>query len=336
MTLIAETVTARTLRRVAASAFDEYRGRKPLHAFVSQPIRAGRVGGLPYDALTTDVINGCLPAASVCYGSCFAARSAFEAGFDFGQRVRNRVDRDLLQADLDGLPSTQGHLRNGWNSDPSWAWDLALELAELVVASGRHMIFITKAFREAEPETLRRFGELKVEFRVSVSAFDTPGQFAMRHKLLHAARDAGGLGIPQLLSAQFRAAELNRKQDEIVALFQGEDFPASENSLRFVPGSPLLDMIDHDACGHVASTGDLWAGRLYPELVVPTATSVPSEYRGLESRFGSGNDPAHLATLWADPVHTNAEVLSGVTFDKPKQCGVAAHLEITDYEPMLD
>ena len=73
----------------------------PLRAASGEPIRAGRRGGLPFDSLIGDVVTGCLPATTACYGSCFAAFGAFRAGFDFGHRVPNRLDEALLRF-LDG------------------------------------------------------------------------------------------------------------------------------------------------------------------------------------------------------------------------------------------
>src|SRR5687768_6656952 len=88
-------------------------------------IRAGRAGGLPFDSITSDLYLGCLPATQICYGSCFAARGAFAADYDFGTRVENVLDADLLMSDLRALPANQSFLRNGWNSDASWNWPKA-------------------------------------------------------------------------------------------------------------------------------------------------------------------------------------------------------------------
>ncbi|HEB3530100.1 TPA: hypothetical protein RZC51_001585 [Burkholderia cenocepacia] len=100
-------------------------------------IRAGRHDGLPFDSLTTDLYMGCLPASQICYGSCFAARGAPAAGYDFGSRVENMLDVGQLQADLLSLPQEQRFLRNGWNSDASWNWPKAYALAKLIREAGR-------------------------------------------------------------------------------------------------------------------------------------------------------------------------------------------------------
>ena len=84
-------------------------------------------------------------------------------------------------------------------------------------------------------------------------------------------------------------------------------------------------MIDESAYGRVASSNDLWCGRLYPEDVirVPTTITILSHYRGLQSPYLSQNDPEFLKSLWHDPVRTHAEVMSMTSLEKPAKCGVA-------------
>jgi hypothetical protein len=315
MTAAQETRTdaERTLRRLTVDSFAEFHNDESLVPRSAELVRAGTYGGLPFDSLTTDVVGGCLPSTHICYGNCFAARVAFEAGLHFGTRTPNVLDPEVLDEDLARLPASQGYLRNGWNSDPSWAWEIALELAEQTVASGRHIVFITKCFRQ-----------LKAEVRVSVSAFDTSAQLTMRRQFLETYQGLGGIAIPNILSAWFINDELNAKQSEIVAYFQGADFPVAENSLRFNPTSPVLKAIDLSECGRVSSSGDYWSGRLFEDLKVPTLTSVPPGYRGLTSGFLSRNAPEALAELWRDPVRTHKEVMSGKSYDKPQMCGVPA------------
>lgn len=315
----------RRLQALVAASFDEYRDTTSLVPREPEVIRAGKIGGLPFDSLTTDLAGGCLPARHVCYGNCFAARAAFEAGIDFGTRVRNMIEPDVLRGDLAALPASQGYLRNGWNSDPSWEWHLALELSNKVVASGRHMVFITKCFRKPDADTMRALASLRVELRVSISAFDSDSQLRMRTEVVEAYRAAGGVAIPQLMSASFAAEELNRRQAQILDYFEADDFPMSENSLRFAADSTVLPAIALKACGRVSSNGDYWSGRLFTTLSIPTLTTLPPWYRGLSSGFRSKIGSDELANLWYDPVPTHDEVMSGV-FDKPTQCGVAAEL----------
>jgi hypothetical protein len=318
------TAPERRLRALAASSFASYRYDTSLRRPEPELIRAGTRGHLPFEALTTDLVRGCLPATHVCYGNCFAARAAFEAGVDFGARVPNIMDHDVLREDLAALPGSQRYLRNGWNGDPSWDWDTAVELTRLVTASSRHMVFITKYFRELNPENRAALAQLGAELRISMSVFDPPAQLTARIRGAEAYRGHGGVAVAQMMTARFADDALNRKQDALVAALVRRDFPVSENSLRFGVGSPVLDAIDLRSCGRESEDGDLWSGRLYPQLRVPTLTSVPPGYSGLRSGFGSGNDAAFLDSLWHDPVRTHDEVMTETRTAKPRQCGVPA------------
>jgi hypothetical protein len=321
-TLVQSVDSERRVRLLVERSFGRYGSDSSLRLPDAQVIRAGRRGGLPFDVLTTDLVRGCLPATQICYGNCFAARAAFEAGFDFGTRVTNILDEQVLRDDLDALPGELGYVRNGWNSDPSWDWPMAQRFAAIVAASGRHAVFITKCFKAPDETTTEGLVRARAEFRVSVSAFDTPSQLRQRLRVAHRYREHGGIAVPVVMTARFTDPALTAKQDRIVAYCEARDFPTAENALRFTPQSPVLDLIDLGACGRVASTGDFWSGRLFTHLRVPTVTSVPVGYRGLESPYLSGNSAALLDSLWFDPVRTHAEVMSQGPVDKPKMCGV--------------
>jgi hypothetical protein len=313
----------RELTSYVARSFGDYQSNPNLTVPAPQKIRAGRAGGLPFESLTTDLFLGCLPGSLVCYGNCFAARGAFQAGIDFGKRVENILDEDVFRADLDMVPDGQRYLKNGWNSDPSWSWSKARRLAELIRASGRHVVFITKIFTRFDSETMSALASLGVELRISISAFDTAPQLEHRLQTMEDYREHHGIVVPQLFTTIFKDAELNGRQDHIAQYLVDRDFPAAENSLRLDPASPVLYMVDQQACREVADTGDLWCGRLYPELRVPALTGVPTEYLGLQSAYLSENDPMFVASLWRDGVPTREMVLSDASRRKPIQCGVS-------------
>lgn len=314
----------RHVNAVVAKAFGHYSLDPTLSVPEPQLIRAGKAGGLPFQSLTTDLNLGCLPPSKICYGSCFAARAAFNAGFNFGKRVENILDEEVFLSDLDVLPKSQGYLRNGWNSDPSWSWGKALRLSELIHSSGRHTIFITKCFIAPSEAIMRGLAALGVELRVSVSAFDTKSQLDCRINAIEDYRKHGGVAIPLLMTTRFKDPSLNVKQDEIFQYVVEHDLPAAENSLRFKDSSPVLELIDESACSRVVKSGDIWCGRLYPDTAVriPTTTSIPPHYQGLQSPNLSENDSKFLKSLWYEPVPTHEEVKSKGLLDKPTKCGV--------------
>ncbi|GAA2693612.1 MULTISPECIES: hypothetical protein [Actinosynnema] len=315
------------LRQVRALVAESTSGMapvRPLHAPAPITVRAGRRGGLPFDSLTSDLHLGCLPVTQVCYGSCFAARTAFGAGFDFGVRVRNHLDADVLRADLAALPDGQRFLRNEWNSDASWDWRGARELADLVRGSGRRTVFVTKHFHPIPPDALAGLVAAGAELRVSVSALDTPGQLRQRLAGLLSYRDAGGVAVPVVMSSRYADERLGRRQDGLVDWITAHDLPGAENSLRFPPHLPVTALLDRGRVGVLDGSGDLWAGRLYGDrLPVPTITAVPAGYPGLPWRHRSEVDGDLMASWTCDPVPSHEEVVSGARLAKPEQCGVS-------------
>jgi hypothetical protein len=310
------------VRRAVADSADVMRGEGSLRVPDPCVIRAGRAGGLPFDSITTDLYLGCLPLAQTCYGSCFAARAAYQSGFDFGVRVENILDRETLLADLSRLPSHQPFLRNGWNSDASWNWDKALQLAEIIRETNRFMVFVTKCFKSIGGDVAQNLARVKAELRVSVSAFDTPSQLKQRFDALLSYRAAGGVAIPVVMTTVFAEEELNDRQNSVVDWIIEHDLPGAENSLRIPTDLPVVELLDRRKVRHLDDSGDFWAGRLYLDaLPVPTITSVSNDYPGLPSSYLTKIDRRVLESWRHDPVRTHAEVLSDVRLAKPKQCG---------------
>lgn len=324
-----ENLDLSSLQQLVAQGFGRFANDPSLKLVDPAVIRAGLLGGLPFDNLTTDFYTGCLPAKATCYGNCFAAKASYAAGIDFGSRVKNILEPEGLTRDLDAISKDCAYVRNGWNSDPSWAWDDAAKLAKLIRDSGRRPVFLTKGFKLPSPAALDELARCKSELRVCISAFDTDSQLAMRMKLINSGRDAGALAVPVLMSARFKIPGLNERQDRIVDKLLALDLPASENSIRFLPDSPVIAAIDLSACGKVSDTGDLWAGLLYRDkLRVPTLSSTSVSYPGVDP-YLSKNDPAFLDSLFADPVPTNEEVRSGVSRSKPACAGVPINWQRT-------
>lgn len=305
--------------------FSDYIGNKSLKQAKPQLIRIGTFGGLPFESLSSDITLGCLPPQKICFGSCFAARSAFENGMDFGSRVTNIFDEQQLKEDLIQLDDGQKYIRNGWNSDPSWDWGIATRLASVIRHSGARLpIFITKMFKTPSNELIHELAQLNSEIRISISAFDPQSDIKRKIQFLETFRKVGGVGIPIVMSTIFTKRSLNQKQDSIVAYLVEKDFPVAENSLRFPQGSSMLPLVDLTKVA-TEQYGDYWCGRIYSQKIVqiPTTTSVPSNYSGLNSGYMSKIDPTFLQNLWVDPVPTNKDVLGPKTYRKPHKCGVA-------------
>jgi hypothetical protein len=322
ITGVEEKEAIRALTRLVAASFKETAADTNLRLPPPQTIRAGLAGGLPFDGLTTDLFLGCLPASQICYGSCFAAKEAFAAGYDFTHRVPNILNEDVLRSDLRTISSRQGFLRNGWNSDPSWDWERAARVGELVAEAGKHPVFLTKAFLTPDEKQYGRMAAVGAELRICISAFDTDAQLRHRFQIMHDYREHGGLSVPVVMTAAFKDEALNNRQARIVDQVLDLNLPGAENSIRFNPRSRVMSAINPEVCGPVANTGDLWAGRIYSDkLTVPTLSSVSAGYRGVQP-YRSQNSASSLEPLFADPVPTHAEILGGAVRGKPVCAGV--------------
>jgi hypothetical protein len=314
----------RLMRRAVADSNNAYLPAGALAKPTGELVRAGKAGGLPFDSLLSDIVVGCLPAKTACYGSCFAAMASFQAGVDFGVRVANTLDEDLLCRDLDALPLEQRFLRIGWNSDPSWDWELTARIGAILRARGLHMIAVSKSFTRLKASTVQSLAAAGVELRISVSAFDSDAQLRHRFDTMLRHRDAGGVAVPLVMTTRFKDAGYQARQESILQDVLGHDLPGAENSLRFPQGSPVAKLLDPDEVRPLAGSGDLWGGRLYAaDLTVPTTTSLPASYSGLPSGYRSRLPLAFLGQLFHEPVRTHEEVLLGPPLHKPTQCGVA-------------
>lgn len=312
------------LRQLAAASFKPWSSAKHLKPAAPELIRAGTPGGLPFDVFTTDVVSGCLPPAQICFGNCFAARSAYLGGIDFGRRVPNLLDEAVLERDLSQLPVEQGYVCNGWNSDPSWDWEKIICITQLIRAAGKHPVLISKIFVSPTAEQMRALAASGTEIRTCLSAFDSDRQEQQRFDFMEQYRAAKGLAVAIVMSALFKDPSLRQRQDRLVEGLERRDLPASENSLRVDPGNSVIAAIDVENCRPVpGAPGELWAGRLYPVRVpVPARFCTPFTYRGGIAPFASKNDPAFLAALNVEPIPTHEQVLAESGIPKPRSAGV--------------
>ncbi|MBU3050279.1 hypothetical protein KNV96_19240, partial [Chryseobacterium indologenes] len=304
---------------------ESYISSKVLVAPESIPIRVGIAGGMPNNSVTGDIVSGCLSAKQACYGICFAAKGFWGQGIDFGIRRENILDIDLIKKDLDVLPKSQRYLRNGWNSDPSWNWDKANKLAEILMKNNILTIFISKVFTKPSKEVMLQLVSNRAEIRVSISAMDNNAQLKTRLEFIQEYRNLGGIVIPIIMSASYNIYQLKQRQDNIVNWLVEKDFLIAENSLRFPMTAAVTQLIDLSKTKPVYNSNDVWSGRLYEDKAIfPTTTSIPDTYSGISTAYSSKFNKHSLSLLFVDPVKTHAEVMShSGQLMPPAKCGIA-------------
>ncbi len=309
---------AECIRESVASSFGHYSKRPDLRTPEPVLIRAGTRGGLPSDSLTTDLFWGCLPASVVCYGNCFAAKAAFSRGYNFGCRVENKLDIDLLREDLAHLPSTQKFVKNGFNSDPSINWEKARDFAGTVTSSGLHLLFITKCLSHPTESILSDLANFGVELKVSISALDLDQPLNTRLSVLTKYQSLGGLAIPNVMTAKYENDDLRDRQDKIVDFLVEHDIPACENPLRLTYGSQVSLLLDQTAIFPVPQNKpnqddpEMYCGAMYREaLPLPPYYSMKSLYAGLPSNRRSELSSEFIESCWEIPIATAEELLEG-------------------------
>jgi hypothetical protein len=267
----------------------------PLRPMPLEEVRLGRRGGLPYEFLSTDLYSGCLPIGALCYANCSLGLVTIEHGFDFGDRKPNLFDEARIAADIAHLDAGQRWIRQGWNSDVSLSatgWRRAARLAELLRDAERHLVLLTKAFRQPEDAVLDRLAAAGVELRISISAIDDDRALAGRLDLLTAYRQRGGIAVPYLMTMALRTPRLRQRQDALLDWIVRGDFPAAEHPLRLNTDNPLSHHLDPAAVFvHPKFPAQRWSGRLYPgQLLLPSPPSLRPSYRGPGSRWHSRVD----------------------------------------------
>ncbi len=311
---------AKLIQESVASSFGHYAKRSDLQTPEPVLIRAGIRGGLPSDSATTDLFWGCLPASVVCYGNCFAAKEAFSRGYNFGCRVENELDPDLLREDLKHLPSSQKSIKNGFNSDPSINWQKARDFAEIIASSGLHLIIVTKCHTQPTEAILSDLAEFGVELKVSISGMDLDRPLRRSLSVITEYQSLGGLAVPNVMTAKYAHKDLNDRQDEIVNFLLEQDIPACENPIRFVYGSQVSLLLDQTAMFPVPGsdpeqdTNEGYCGAMYRrELPLPPYYSMKSSYDGLPANRLSDLSSDFIESCWDIPIATAEELLAGKT-----------------------
>ncbi len=271
----------------------------------AQKIRAGKKAGLPSESITTDLFLACLKTPSMFYKKCYLTKKETS----HHNQIENILDEDLFSEDLKNISNVQGFMRNGWNSDPSWNWKKALELARLIRNSGRLPIFNTKLYKMPSDKTMKKLASYKAEIRIAISVFDTRMHLKSCFEFVENYRKMGGVSIPILMSAHYNKGVLNRKQTKIVEFIKEKDIIGAEHSIQFPENSPLHKIIDANKCEKKEETKNYWCGRIFSEeLKVPTINAIPPYYLGMQNSLLSKNEDAFLNSLWYQKIKTNEEI----------------------------
>lgn len=178
--------------------------------------------------LDVDAVKGCTLGIRArdrgCYDACYAATIARFRGIDFGTSITRRVvsyshAREIERA-VRNAP--QGFFRVGTMGDPSHDWPATVDTIEWLSPFSTPVV-VTKHWRKATEDQLRRLVACGAVLNTSVSALDTEAERAHRLRQLKRYADLGGGSFARVVSCEFNrdlpeGARMAAIQDALMAL----------------------------------------------------------------------------------------------------------------------
>lgn len=196
--------------------------------------------------LDVDTVKGCTAGMSArpgtgCYGTCYAAKIAKFRGFDFSQAVTRTV-KSMAQAraiERAVAAAPEGFFRIGVMGDPCHAWEETVKVVEWLCEFSRPVI-ITKHWRIATEDQLKRLVVCGTALNVSISALDTASELKHRKAQFFRFKLLGGNSVARIVSCDFNddneeGARMKSIQDELFTLR-----PTLDNPLRAPMNHPLV------------------------------------------------------------------------------------------------
>jgi len=162
--------------------------------------------------LDVDTVKGCAAGMAArpgagCYDACYAARIAKFRGIDFSRAVVRHVHGGAHAVSIERAVRSApcGFFRVGTMGDPCYAWRHTVEVVEWLSPFAVPVI-VTKHWRLATDDELRRLVACGAVLNTSVSALDTPAE--LTHRLAQAARyvSLGGVSVARIVSCDFDTA----------------------------------------------------------------------------------------------------------------------------------
>lgn len=196
--------------------------------------------------LDVDTVKGCSAGMAArpgtgCYGGCYAANIAKFRGINFAQSVTRLVKSKAQAREIERKVSAAPHgfFRIGTMGDPCHAWEETVSVVEWLSEFARPVI-ITKHWRIASDEQLKRLANCNTVLNTSVSALDTAAELKLRRREFFRFKLLGGHSVARVVSCDFNAgteegARMKKIQDELFALT-----PTLDNPLRVPRSHPLV------------------------------------------------------------------------------------------------
>lgn len=196
--------------------------------------------------MDVDTVKGCTAGMNArpgtgCYGGCYAAKIAIYRGIDFSQAVTRKVFSKTQARAIERAVSSapEGFFRIGVMGDPCHAWEETVKTVEWLCEFARPVV-ITKHWRVASDDQLRRLSKCHTALNTSISALDTPQELKHRKAQFFRFKLLGGNSVARIVSCDFiessiEGERMKKIQDELFTLR-----PTLDNPLRVPKNHPLV------------------------------------------------------------------------------------------------
>lgn len=196
--------------------------------------------------LDVDTVKGCTAGMAArpgtgCYGGCYAAKIAKFRGLDFAtavtRTVHGKAHARAIERAVAAAP--EGFFRIGVMGDPCHAWEETVSVVEWLCDFARPVV-ITKHWRTATDDQLKRLAACGTALNTSISALDTPAELKHRRAQFFRFKLFGGNSVAHVVSCDFdestaEGARMKAKQTDLFALR-----PTLDNPLRVPMNHPLV------------------------------------------------------------------------------------------------
>lgn len=195
--------------------------------------------------MDVDTVKGCTLGIAAygprgCYNACYAARTASRYGIDFSRSVSRRLGSmswRRVWREVANHPASW--YRIGTAGDPSHDWEHTVAACERLASTGKIPVIITKHWRIATDEHLKRLRAVGAVFNTSVSGLDTDAE--IRHRLFQLMRVhcAGIRSVARVVTCKFgdtdEARIANARQAFLLSIR-----PHIDNPLRLSRSDPRV------------------------------------------------------------------------------------------------
>lgn len=204
--------------------------------------------------LDIDTVKGCTHGMADrpggCYGLCYAAKIAKARGFDFSKSISRHLPKSGQRVfDFMGTIGdpkiwklVESHhlewFRIGTMGDPSHDWELTAQVCEWL-CSLKVPVIVTKHWKVAGDEILRRLYVAGVVFNTSISALDTDAQIKFRLAQFKRIEQAGMKSVLRIVSCRFGVTEWGAQREKVQS-FLFSHRPHIDNPLRIPASDPRV------------------------------------------------------------------------------------------------